>query len=192
MNCRPPTDQPSSLGQRLAFSLTEMLVSLGIGSLILAAVAAFSVYGSQSFVAIGNYMDLDRASRAALDQMTRDIRQSISLVSYSTNQLMFIDCDTNLLTFAWNPSTRKVTRTTTGTGGTTAELLTQCDYLSFRIFQRNPIPGQFDFYPATNASGVYSPTLCKLVDVSWRCSRTILGTKLNTESVQTAKICMRN
>jgi hypothetical protein len=30
------------------------------------------------------------------------------------------------------------------------------------------------------------------VDVSWKCSRQILGEKVNTESVQTAKIVMRN
>jgi len=28
--------------------------------------------------------------------------------------------------------------------------------------------------------------------VSWKCSRTILGAKINTESVQTAKIVLRN
>ena len=32
----------------------------------------------------------------------------------------------------------------------------------------------------------------KLLDVSWRCSRKVLGQKLNTESVQTSKIVIRN
>ena len=32
----------------------------------------------------------------------------------------------------------------------------------------------------------------KLIDVSWKCSRKIMGEKLNTESVQTAKIVIRN
>ena len=43
------------------------------------------------------------------------------------------------------------------------------------------------FYSASN-----NPAICKLVSVSWRCSRTILGQKVNTESVQTAKIVIRN
>ena len=76
--------------------------------------------------------------------------------------------------------------------GITKVLLSQCDFLTFRICQRNPIPGQFNFYPATNTAGVYTPSLCKLVDVSWRCSRQILQKKVNTESVQTAKIVLRN
>ena len=33
---------------------------------------------------------------------------------------------------------------------------------------------------------------CKLVDLNWRCSRQILQQKVNTESVQTAKIVIRN
>ena len=172
-----------------ASTLAEMLVSVGIGGLVLIAVAMISIFSSRSFVGIGNYMDLDRASRNALDLVTRDIRQTIALTSYATNQLVFTDFDTNALTFAWNPSTKQLTRTKSGV---TTVLLKQCDYLTFHICQRNPIPGVFDFYSATNTSGVYVPSLCKLVDVSWRCSRTMLGRKYHTESVQTAKIVLRN
>lgn len=189
MSCNLPVAEKRFPAQR-GFTLSEMLISAGVGSLVLIAAAYLSVYGSQSFACVGNYMDLDRVSRAALDQMTRDARQAISLVSFSTNKLIFVDCNTNLLTFEWNPSTKVLTRTPQRGAPTT--LLTQCDYLMFRIYQRNPIPGQFDFYPATNASGVYSPSLCKLIDVSWRCSRNILGKSINTESVQTAKIVLRN
>lgn len=192
MNCRPEIQHETSKRRR-AFSLVEMLVSVGVGSLILMATALLSVYGNQSFVCVGNYLDLDRVSRAALDQMTRDARQAVSLASYSTNQLVFSDCDSNQLNFYWNPATKLLTRTQKiGATTATTTLLTQCDFLSFRIYQRNPIPGQFNFYPATNASGVYVPGLCKLIDVSWRCSRTVLGNAINTESVQTAKICLRN
>ena len=46
----------------------------------------------------------------------------------------------------------------------------------------------------TNKNGflyVVDRTNCKLIAVSWVCSRTILGSKMNTESVQTAKIIIR-
>lgn len=185
-----------------AFTLTEMLVAMATSTLIFGAVATFFMYGNQSFYAIGNYMDLNRRSCAALDKMSRDIRQSVALIVYATNVLVFRSASTNVtgslvtnfVGFTWNPIDRTLTRYQWG-GGVSfrAEvLLTECDFLRFRIYQRNPIPGKFDFYPATNLAGVYDPSLCKLVDVSWRCSRTIKGTKLQTESVQTAKICMRN
>lgn len=185
-----------------AFTMTEMMVSMATGSLILGAVAAFFMYGNQSFVAISNYMDLNRASCAALDRMTKDIRESIELRTYTTNLLLFRTVDaagsgsftTNWLIFSWDPYSRRLVRVKFGAGVPLESrvLLTECDYLCFKVYQRNPIPGRFDFYPATNLVGEYQPDLGKLVDVSWRCSRTIKGTKLQTESVQTAKICMRN
>jgi prepilin-type N-terminal cleavage/methylation domain-containing protein len=189
MKFLPSIREPQTQRRRSAFTLPEMLVSSGIGGIVLAAVAALSIFSSRSFVAIENYMDLDRASRNALDQLTREIRQTIALTGFATNELIFTDFDTNTLRFAWSPVTKQLTRTKSGT---TKVLLAQCDYLSFNISQRNPIPGQFNFYPATNTSGVYTPSLCKLVDVSWRCSRQILQKKVNTESVQTAKIVLRN
>ena len=189
MKFLPSNREPQARRRRSAFTLPEVLVSSGIGGIVLAAVAALSLFSSRSYVAIGNYMDLDRSSRNALDQLTREIRQTIALASYATNQLVFTDFDTNALTFTWNANNKQLTRTK---NGTTKVLLEQCDYLAFHICQRNPIPGQFDFYPATNTAGVYTPSLCKLVDVSWRCSRQILQKKVNTESVQTAKIVLRN
>ena len=64
-------------------------------------------------------------------------------------------------------------------------LLTECDSLSFEIFQRNPIGGTYDQFPAS------SPATAKLINVTWTCSRKILGTAMNTENVQTAKIVIR-
>ena len=173
-----------TLRRSRAMSLLETTIATAIGSLILTAVMALLLFSSRSFVAMGNYMDLDRASRNALDRMSRDIRQTMALQSYSTNKLVFTDFDTNTLTFAWDPATRQLTRTKSGVS---TVLLSQCDYLNFHICQRNPIPGAFDFYSETNNASVG-----KLVDLSWRCSRTILGAKINTESVQTAKIVIRN
>ena len=58
--------------------------------------------------------------------------------------------------------------------------------LQFSMFQRNPVGGSVDQYATTD------PTLCKVVQMSWTCSRNILGKKTNTESVQSAKIALRN
>lgn len=176
-----PRPVPSA---KSAFSLVEMLVSVAIGGMIFAALASLMLYSARSFVAIGNYIDLDKASRNALDVMSRAVRQTAGLKTYSTTALTFTNTDNTQLSVAWNPSTRNVTLTQNGTNKT---LLTQCDYLAFNISQRNPKPGVFDFYSATN-----NAKQCKLVDVSWRCSRQILGKKVNTESVQTAKIVLRN
>jgi len=163
-------------------SIMEMMVALLIGSIVIAAVYSLTLFTAKSFAAMANYGDLDNASRNALDTLSRDLRQSRSLASFATNRLVLVDCNTNNLTYSWDQSARQVTRTDVNGS---AVLLSQCDYLSFDISQRNP-SNNFTFYPTTNAS------LAKLVDVSWRCSRTIFGSKVNTESVQTAKIVIRN
>jgi hypothetical protein len=69
--------------------------------------------------------------------------------------------------------------------GVVKALLSGCDSLSFTIAQRNPVNGSYDVYPAATA------TTAKVVNVSWNCSRTVLGFKANTENVQTARIVIR-
>jgi hypothetical protein len=71
--------------------------------------------------------------------------------------------------------------------------LTECDRWDFELYQRTPKSGgTYVFYPATNIAGAYDLSICKLIDMTWKCSRTILGSKANTESVQTAQVVLRN
>jgi Tfp pilus assembly protein PilW len=165
-------------------TLIETLLAGVIGALMLASLGAFTVYTARSFVAAGNYADLDQASRNSLDVMTRDIRESRGLTAFTTNKLTLSSATTNMLIYLYNPSTSTLTRQE---GNNVTVLLEQCDYLSFKVYQRSPSNG-FTFYPVQSNRW----DLAKLVDVSWKCSRKILGEKVNTESVQTAKIVMRN
>lgn len=169
---------------RLAFTLVEMLVGTGVGSLVLLCAAQITMYTARSFVAMGNYNDLDRYSRTALDNMSRDIRGAKSVGSYATNQLVLTNMDGTVFSYTWDPSSGNVTRLW---GTDSRVVLSGCDYFCFQIWQRNPTTN-FWFTNSCNAS----PYMTKLVDVSWRCSRQILQQKVNTESVQTAKICIRN
>ena len=163
-------------------TILEMLVAASLASLVFAATAMLWIFSARSFTALGNYGDLDRASRNALDSMSREIRQTKGMTSYSPSRITLVDWDDGALTYAYDSTARTLTRQK---GGTNTLLLGQCDYLSFDISQRNP-SNNFTFYPETNVS------LAKLIDVSWKCSRKILGAKINTESVQTAKIVIRN
>ena len=66
-------------------------------------------------------------------------------------------------------------------------LLSECQEFGFASFQRNPINGTYNQYP----TDPNRPDLCKLIQVSWVCSRNILGKRANTESVQSAKFVIR-
>ncbi len=172
-----------------AFTLLEMLVSMAVSGIILTALLSFTVYSSRSFAAMENYVDLEQKSMNALDNMTRDIRQTMALSSYSTrtvngqlvtNSLTFTDSDGQPLIYSYTDDVLVRQK-----GGETTMLLTNVDFLSFLIYQRNPIGGGYEQY------STFTPETCKLISVSWICSRSILGSKINTESVQTAKIVIR-
>lgn len=165
-----------------AFTLVEMMVAMGLGVFVLAIVATLTMFTVRSFVAMGNYNDLERASTRALDTMSREVRQAASVVSFTTNRVQLRMLNGTMLAYEYDPQAETLTQLK---GGARQVLLEQCDYLSFNISQRNP-SNDFNFYPASTVAQA------KLLDVSWRCSRKILGSKLNTESVQTAKIVIRN
>src|SRR5439155_21655553 len=73
------------------FLLAEALVAIGITSLLVLAICAFTMFSGHSFAALFNYVDLDDANRICMDQLTRDIRQANKVNSFATNQL---DLDT--------------------------------------------------------------------------------------------------
>jgi len=172
------------------------MVALGIGSIIMAALMQTWLFTSRSFVAMGNYADLDAASRNTLDHMTRDIRQAkvFSPQYYAENYLVFTNLDRSYFGYVWDPRTKIVSRLTGQYDAAnnnffnlqTNIMLTGCEYFSFRIWLRNPTNGFLFPYTADKVA-----VDTKLVDVSWKCSRRVLN-QFNTESVQTAKIVLRN
>src|SRR5580765_4004540 len=164
-------------------TLIETMVAVAISSIALSAVAAFAFYSARSFAAIGNYVDLDNTSRKAVDLMTKEIRQTVGLSDYKTNALAFKDYDGKVLQYLYDPAEQKLTRVK---DAISTVLLTGCESLEFRIYQQAPSPGTNSFYPATDAAQ------CKLVEMKWRCSRSLLGKKANSETVQTAQVVIRN
>jgi Tfp pilus assembly protein PilW len=167
-----------------AFTLVEYLVAISVGAVLLAALMQVIFYTGRSFAALMNYTELDRYSRNALDQMIYKIREADELKEYSNTRLVFSYWKTNELVYEYSSRERKLTESL---NGKTTTLLTGCDALTFAIYQRNTAAGTFDHFPATLTN---SPA--KLVQMSWTCSRNVLGARINTESVQSAKIVLRN
>jgi len=180
---------------RGGWTLVEVAVTTAVGLIVLAAFVAISLSINASMVAVGNYSDLDRASRMTLDNLSRDIRNAAVVTNSSATSLTLVNTfsGTNLITYAWDGSsnvTRTITMMTNGVplAENSQVMLTSCDYLAFNYYIRIPTNG-LQFLSTTNCSGTNQ---VKLVSVSWRCSRSVLGSKLNTESVQTANVTVRN
>lgn len=170
--------------KKQAFSLVELLVGMAIGGIVLATLASLVFYTGRSFAAMANYVDLDAHSRNALDRMSKAIRQTSKLTSASATNLVFENFDGSTLAYVYNAEERTLRRYLDGVADP-EPLLVECDYLHFGIFQRNPVAGTYDQYPAA------TPATCKLVQLRWLCSRDLIHSRFNTESVQSAKIVIR-
>jgi Tfp pilus assembly protein PilW len=179
-------------GARSGMTLIEMMISVGISVLILGVTMSLIVFSAQTFLTLGNYNDLNYKSRNALDVMTKDFRESKHLIGYVSNSTVQRLIFTNLSGTSPSGFSYNYTNVTSANGTLTRAwgaqntvMLSNIDNLTFHLFTRNPNTN-FTFYPTTDS------TVTKLIDVSWKCSRQIYGVKLNTESIQTAKIVVRN
>lgn len=163
-------------------ALVEALMSIGLTGLIMLVLVTISVFSGRSFVALANYVELDDKNRIAIDTITRDLRSCNRVYYCATNFLLLEDSDGWFVYYIHSPTTKVLTRYK---GSQWGPLLTGCENLSFNLGKRNSLPGTLDQYPAAHVNEA------KVVDVSWKCTRTILGVNANTESVQTAKIVIR-
>jgi Tfp pilus assembly protein PilW len=161
-------------------TLIELLIALGIAALLMMALVSMTMFSSKSLAGLYNYVDLCSANRLALDKMTREIRQTQRLSAMTTNQLTFVDYDGKKLVYQYVPAERALKRSK---DGVEENLLTECDTLTFAAFQRNTQKGTFD-QGTTNVDS-------KIINVNWTCSRSILGNRVNSEPVQSAKIVIR-
>jgi hypothetical protein len=173
------------------------MVASSVGMMVLAAVGFMSLYGSRSSLAVANYTDLQAKSRHALDVVSRELRQASAVLSFQTNLPVTSLTITNsgqltavTLTYDSNARTLALQKT----GQATVNVLSECDRWSFGLYQRTPLitATNIVYYPATNSTGAIDPTICKLISLSWKCSRLIAAQKLNTESVQAAQFVLRN
>jgi prepilin-type N-terminal cleavage/methylation domain-containing protein len=169
-------------------TLIEMLVASAVGLLVLTVVSVLSVYALRSFTAMGNYADLEAKSRAALDRITRDLRQATGVVSTNAlgtdKRLRLTNAVEGItLEYIWDADSRELV---CDSGGAVHTYLTECDEWNFTLYQRTPMPGSTNqFWPTANFP------MCKMIEMNWKCSRTILGKKWNTESAQFARIVLR-
>jgi Tfp pilus assembly protein PilW len=168
---------------RGGYTLIEFIFAVGLTGIFVAAIVSISLTSGRSFAEMVNYVELDQNNRTAMDNLSKEIRQVNWLSSFDATHLTFIDNDGQPLTYEYSPSGRSLTRTK---HGATTLLLTGCDSMNFDIYQRSPQTNSYDLIAVAEA------TNCKVVSITWTCSRSLLGNRANTDSAQVAKIVLRN
>lgn len=176
-------------------TIVELLLGLGIGSIVLATVAVLIVFAARGFAALANYQVLDQASSHAADTMSREIREGARVVSFvntgNSRHIVFsnsIASSPYSVRYEWTSASRNLTMRRSFDAAPSV-LLTGCDRWDFAFYQRTPLPGPgYGF-----SKDMANKDECKLVTMTWKCSRPIFSTTLfNTESIQTAQIVLRN
>ena len=176
----------------------ETVVAGGLSTIVLAAIASFSIFATRSFTAIGNYVTLDMQNRNALDTMSRDIRQSdgcstnVNNFTSTSLTLMMVNptnSESYTISYSYSPNTGTLTRSYLNASSNLVDavLLTNCSSFAFSYYQRTPTNGAWDAFPVdTNR-----PDECKVVQMDWVCARNVLGSFVNSESVESAKVVIR-
>jgi len=182
-------------GNQRGMTLVEVMVASGIGSIVLAIVAALAVFALRSFAAMGNYQALDQASSFAADLISKEVRIATGVVGFqntgTTKWMVFANTNASpayTIRYEWTEADGLLTAKRSDREESEV-LLQGCDRWDFTFYQRTPLPGpSFGF--STNMANLAE---CKLVEMTWQCSRDLGGTDLlNTETVQTAQIVIRN
>jgi prepilin-type N-terminal cleavage/methylation domain-containing protein len=166
-----------------AMTLVELMVAMALYSIAATALLTLFVYCAKSFAAVSNYSELSRQNREAVDILTREIRQADRLTAYTTNSLTLMAGDGVPITYSFNSSPKTLTRTR---AGVTKVLLADCTVLTFNVCQRNPVAGSYDVYPVATTIDT-----AKVINLTWKSSRSVLNGEVNTENVQTARVVIR-
>ena len=175
--------------RQAGLSLLEMMVTIGIASIVLAMVMTLYIFSLKSFGAMNNYAEMDAKSRMSIDTMLKEMRQASAVVGYQTNGstrwLMLTNSnERKLITYTWDPTA--ATLVCDKTGSPTHTNLTGCDNWSFGFYMRVPTTNGTFFSAGNNLA------ITKLISMSWTCSRSNIIRKINTESVMTAQVVLRN
>ena len=170
--------KPRSAG----FTLIEILFFVVLTTIVLVAGVALAQNFIRTVAFLTNSVDLDTKSRLAADRMSQEIRQCDRIQSASSSSLVW-RLGTNLTSYVYYPETRELIRSTAQGD---EKFLTGCDYVRFDLFQRQTAAGLYDVYPRAS-----SPTNCKVVQLNWVCSRTLLGFKANSTTMESGKVVIR-
>ena len=166
----------------IALSLMEVVIAVALTTMVGTALLILSSSTGRSLAEMVNYVDLDHENRVALDNLTRELRQVRYLTSFSASSVTCSDKDGADVSYVYSPGGRTLMRVK---NGLSTQLLDQCDQLRFGIYQRTPQSNSYNLISTTM-------TNCKVITVTWSCSRSLFGRKINTEQGQTARIVIRN
>jgi hypothetical protein len=174
-------DKPRSRQQR-GMTLFEYVMAVGVGALIVVTLVPISVYALTSLASLANYAEMNTSSLMAVDQLTTDIRRALRVESFHTNKVVLEMPKGGSVHYDYKRNSGTLVRKQQGKDRV---LLTGCKNLTFSIYQRTPVAGTYDQYPAATNSET------KVVAINWESQRQLIGARWTRDQVYSAKVVMR-
>lgn len=169
--------------QPAAFTLIELLISVGIASLLVIVCLSLSLYTTRSIASLTDSVDLGARSRYAIDRMSQKLRQASVINSFSPSSVSVV-FKGKTLTYTYDATDKKLVEIDQVTTNT---LLENCEKLTFTLYKRVPITNSFMQFPAGT-----SVSEGKLIHVSWDTSRTLVGRQSGSAEMASARIVLRS
>jgi hypothetical protein len=172
------------------FTYVELMVASALGTVLAGLLLVLTLYSQQSFGLMTGYSEVDAQSRNAVTLLSKEIRgatQVLDVRSSSGGKSLTLTNAIDALTvkLVWDALDRTLTiEKNPGTSGT---LLTGCDSWEYTLYDGAPLitGGKVSFNPSP------APASCKLIQMSWSCSRKMLG-KTTASSVESIRFGLRN
>jgi len=158
------------------------MIAVGLSGLLLTACLSLSLYTARSIASMTDSVDLNARSRHAIDRMSQKLRQ-VSIVRSFSPTSVSVTYEGQPLIYTYNPDLKTLVE---NEAGTVTTLLDDCDTLAFSLYKRNPLTNSFNQFPVLTYTNE-----AKVIQVSWRCSRDLVGHESGSAEMVSAKIVLR-
>jgi len=175
-----------AITRKRGFTMVELMFSIGILSIVMAAILPPFITLTKSLVSIGNYSEMSYNSRMAVEKIGRDIRGAVSLTTADSSRLIMempTDAGSITVTYRYNADSGILFRQVADSSGSTQRESLLEDLTEFAFIYYNRLGNT-----STTASIL---TETKSINVDAIMSRDVLKQK-NTDHIISAKFMMRN
>lgn len=133
-------DQRAGSRRRRGFSLAEVIIAAGIFGLVVAGLMSSFTFVLRSSIGMGNYVDMNAATRHALEMFAQDVRMASGLTAISETELTLTvpsGSSTSEVTYRFYNVGRSLEREE---GGTTLEIMGHLEEFQFSYYNLDDEP----------------------------------------------------
>jgi len=172
-----------NLSSQAGMTLPEVLVSSAVGSIVMVILLVTMVFISKAAYGLGNYYEIEKISREAVNQMSREVRSAIALGTIAPDRIELITTNGTQVTYYFDNESKQLKRSDPTK---TTTVLDDCESFEFKFYQAAVTDGTYDHFEASTASD------CKMIKAIWVISKEVAGSKLNSKRTLSALIGIRN